>query len=137
MHAGAPDRNETAVGQAPGRVPEPPSDQADATEPPIFQEVWQRAWFRTGGLTQWTTAADIGWHAASVSAATAPEISDRTHDNLPRRRPMAQLVPGSVPGATVQVERDIAATAASMAAFVRGVGARRAGSTSSDSVPTR
>lgn len=42
----------------------------------------------------WRTAADEGWRAAS--AASRPEIGGITKAGLPKRVPMAQLVPGGV-----------------------------------------
>jgi signal transduction histidine kinase len=42
----------------------------------------------------WRTAADEGWHAAQVAAD--PTVSATTSAGLPKRVPMAQLVPGGV-----------------------------------------
>jgi len=42
----------------------------------------------------WRTAADAGWLAAS--AAAEPQIAQTTAVGLPKRTPMAQLVPGGV-----------------------------------------
>jgi methyl-accepting chemotaxis protein len=44
--------------------------------------------------SDWRTAADDGWRAASSLAAT--EVDETTAAGLPKRRPMAQLVPGGV-----------------------------------------
>jgi hypothetical protein len=55
------------------------------------------------GVTEWTTAADEGWRAASAAAALEP--SDTTDVGLPKRVPMAQLVPGGVDKPTVPVQR--------------------------------
>lgn len=46
------------------------------------------------GADEWQTAADDGWRAAST-AAQAP-VDEVTPAGLPKRRPMAQLVPGGV-----------------------------------------
>ncbi|HKT05717.1 MAG TPA: hypothetical protein VJT31_39910, partial [Rugosimonospora sp.] len=42
----------------------------------------------------WQTAADEGWHAAR--AAAQPDVGSVTDAGLPKRVPMAQLVPGGV-----------------------------------------
>ncbi|SBT68845.1 Signal transduction histidine kinase [Micromonospora sediminicola] len=42
----------------------------------------------------WQTAADDGWRAAS--AATEVPVEETTQKGLPKRTPMAQLVPGSI-----------------------------------------
>ncbi|MFI7215259.1 sensor histidine kinase [Micromonospora maritima] len=42
----------------------------------------------------WQTAADDGWRAAS--AATEVPVAETTQKGLPKRTPMAQLVPGSI-----------------------------------------
>lgn len=54
-------------------------------------------------VTEWTTAADEGWRAASAAAESEP--SDTTQAGLPKRVPMAQLVPGGVDKSTVPVQR--------------------------------
>jgi hypothetical protein len=46
------------------------------------------------GEESWRTAADDGWRAASQAAGMA--VEERTPAGLPKRRPMAQLVPGGV-----------------------------------------
>ncbi|GAA1605272.1 nitrate- and nitrite sensing domain-containing protein [Catellatospora bangladeshensis] len=55
----------------------------------------------------WQTAADDGWAAASAVAAanSAPAASESTAAGLPRRTPMAQLVPGGVEKGTTTVQR--------------------------------
>jgi hypothetical protein len=67
-------------------------------------------------------AADAGWAAAA--AASAPRTEQHTGIGLPRRDPMAQLVPGAVPsggrGVGAVDYRTPAAVAASVAAFARG-----------------
>jgi hypothetical protein len=54
-------------------------------------------------ITDWTTAADEGWRAASAAAENEP--TDTTNAGLPKRVPMAQLVPGGVDKPTVPVQR--------------------------------
>jgi hypothetical protein len=51
----------------------------------------------------WRTAADEGWHAAR--AAAAPEVAAVTDAGLPKRVPMAQLVPGGVEKAPTNANR--------------------------------
>ncbi|MGC1214294.1 MAG: ATPase, partial [Micromonospora sp.] len=51
----------------------------------------------------WQTAADDGWRAAS--AATEVPVEDTTPKGLPKRTPMAQLVPGGVEKPSASVER--------------------------------
>jgi hypothetical protein len=84
-------------------------------ELPIFSEL-ESAWFATTpqpesphaespqpgswppepstGDVSWRSVADDGWRAAA--AAAAPQEHDTTDHGLPRRVPMAQLVPGGV-----------------------------------------
>ncbi|WP_422771813.1 nitrate- and nitrite sensing domain-containing protein [Plantactinospora sp. WMMC1484] len=54
----------------------------------------------------WRTAADDGWRAAmaATTAAGAPE-GQTTQTGLPKRVPMAQLVPGAVEKPTTSVQR--------------------------------
>jgi hypothetical protein len=51
----------------------------------------------------WRSAADDGWLAAS--AAAEPEVSGLTDAGLPKRVPMAQLVPGGVEKNTANANR--------------------------------
>ncbi|WP_406038104.1 nitrate- and nitrite sensing domain-containing protein [Micromonospora sp. NBC_00898] len=51
----------------------------------------------------WQTAADDGWRAAS--AATEVPVEQTTQKGLPKRTPMAQLVPGGVEKPTASVQR--------------------------------
>jgi hypothetical protein len=51
----------------------------------------------------WETAADDGWRAAS--AATEVPVAETTRKGLPKRVPMAQLVPGGVEKPTTSVQR--------------------------------
>ncbi|MEV4413009.1 nitrate- and nitrite sensing domain-containing protein [Catellatospora sp. NPDC049609] len=55
----------------------------------------------------WQTAADDGWAAASAVAAasTSTTSMESTAAGLPRRTPMAQLVPGGVEKGTTTVQR--------------------------------
>jgi signal transduction histidine kinase len=73
-----------------------------------------------GQSTGWRTAADDGWRtAASVAEATAEELTDA---GLPKRRPMAQLVPGGVGNVQVAPERrSPEAVRGLLSAYHRGV----------------
>ncbi|MFE9688907.1 nitrate- and nitrite sensing domain-containing protein [Micromonospora sp. NPDC005806] len=51
----------------------------------------------------WQSAADDGWRAAS--AATEVPVAETTQKGLPKRTPMAQLVPGGVDKPSTSVER--------------------------------
>ncbi|SBT51744.1 sensor histidine kinase [Micromonospora auratinigra] len=51
----------------------------------------------------WQTAADDGWKAAS--AATEVPVAETTQKGLPKRTPMAQLVPGGIDKPTTSVQR--------------------------------
>jgi signal transduction histidine kinase len=104
---------------APRPVPTRPVD------PPIYRGVASGfAGFlepSTSG-SRWQGLADGGWTAAA-NAAT-PETNQPTRIGLPRRPPLANLVPGSVQdrsGAGAAVDhRDPASIAASVAAFAFG-----------------
>nr|WP_239542347.1 nitrate- and nitrite sensing domain-containing protein [Micromonospora terminaliae] len=51
----------------------------------------------------WQTAADDGWRAAS--AATEVPVEETTQKGLPKRTPMAQLVPGGIEKPSTSVQR--------------------------------
>ncbi|WP_026209187.1 sensor histidine kinase [Catelliglobosispora koreensis] len=53
----------------------------------------------------WQTAADAGWAAATAAASVNEEPEETTMAGLPKRTPMAQLVPGGVDKATTSVQR--------------------------------
>ncbi len=107
-------------------------------DPPIFRGVAANfSWFQTGGLAVGAAGpvrgvADAGWAAAAQAAAyaAAPHGDRITHAGLPRRPPMANLVPGAVPdgmsGVGAADYRDPAIVAASVAAFAQGNAQSRA-----------
>ncbi|MGC4886922.1 nitrate- and nitrite sensing domain-containing protein [Micromonospora sp. DT227] len=68
----------------------------------------------------WQTAADDGWRAAS--AATEVPVAETTRKGLPKRTPMAQLVPGSIdkPAPAAQ-RRTPEAVRGLLSAYHRGV----------------
>ncbi|MDG4760137.1 nitrate- and nitrite sensing domain-containing protein [Micromonospora sp. WMMD710] len=69
----------------------------------------------------WQTAADDGWRAASAAASAAP-VAETTTTGLPKRKPMAQLVPGAVEKPTTSVQRrSPEAVRGLLSAYHRGV----------------
>ena len=86
-----------------------------------------------GSTNPWQTAADEGWQAARA-AAEAP-VDTTTTAGLPKRTPMAQLVPGGVDrgGNSVQ-RRTPEAVRGLLSAYHRGVQRGRQ-STNPDEIP--
>jgi len=76
----------------------------------------------SGWQDEWRTAADDGWRAASIAAEARP--TEVTSAGLPKRRPMAQLVPGGVeraPSRSVTQRRSPEAVRGLLSAYHRGV----------------
>jgi hypothetical protein len=70
----------------------------------------------------WQTAADDGWRAASAAAERPASASETTQAGLPKRVPMAQLVPGGVDkGAAAVQRRTPEAVRGLLSAYHRGV----------------
>ncbi|MFC6015009.1 nitrate- and nitrite sensing domain-containing protein [Plantactinospora solaniradicis] len=72
----------------------------------------------------WRTAADDGWRAAmaATTAATAPAATETTQTGLPKRVPMAQLVPGAVEKPAISAQRRTPeAVRGLLSAYHRGV----------------
>ncbi|SCE75328.1 sensor histidine kinase [Micromonospora mirobrigensis] len=68
----------------------------------------------------WQTSADDGWRAAS--AASEVPVAETTQKGLPKRKPMAQLVPGAVEKPTAPVQRRTPeAVRGLLSAYHRGV----------------
>jgi signal transduction histidine kinase len=68
----------------------------------------------------WRTAADDGWRAASTAAEAT--VQETTPAGLPKRRPMAQLVPGGVDREQTTVQhRSPEAVRGLLSAYHRGV----------------
>ena len=143
-----------------------PPNADDTMELPIFREV-ESAWFRTkrparpvqsgdqgqagqaaaenrgdGGASSattdsgWRTAADEGWRKASAAAQS--HGTGTTKAGLPKRVPMAQLVPGGVEGSpTGTRSRSPDAVRGLLSAYHRGVqrGRQSSARTSSDEGP--
>ncbi|TDC69551.1 ATPase, partial [Micromonospora sp. KC606] len=81
----------------------------------------------------WQTAADDGWRAA-VAASDVP-VAATTQTGLPKRTPMAQLVPGAVEKPTPAAQRRTPeGVRGLLSAYHRGV--QRGRSNPSDSNPT-
>ncbi|MFG2065095.1 nitrate- and nitrite sensing domain-containing protein [Micromonospora sp. NPDC048871] len=115
--AGGPGGNGTAAngGLRPGAAESRP-----AFRPPSPESVWQ-------------TAADDGWRAAS--AASQAPAAGTTQTGLPKRTPMAQLVPGAVEKPTNSVQRrNPESVRGLLSAYHRGV--QRGRNNPSDGNPT-
>ncbi|MEO3925518.1 nitrate- and nitrite sensing domain-containing protein [Micromonosporaceae bacterium B7E4] len=126
------DRSGTAVGAPTGNgagngVSSPVGASPEPVGPPV------RASNGTDGsnggyaTTGWQTRGDEGWRAATGLAN--PDISGTTPSGLPIRQPQRHLVPGGVAPPPeqqpVSEHRDPAEVANAMAAYARGVAARR------------
>jgi hypothetical protein len=75
---------------------------------------------RSGDEVSWRSIADDGWRAAA--AATQPQDGGTTDNGLPRRVPMAQLVPGGVETpAGVSDRRTPDSVRGLLSAYTRGV----------------
>ena len=88
------------------------------------------------GSGPWQTAADDGWQAAR-KAAEMP-VDTTTTAGLPRRTPMAQLVPGGVERAETSVQRRTPeAVRGLLSAYHRGVqrGRTKENSTNPEETP--
>jgi signal transduction histidine kinase len=142
------------VCEVPGYTPppgEPPSGRSTRSypyrtgwaqtaqpDPPIYRGVAANfSWFQpnevvVGAGRPPRGVADAGWAAAAQAAAyaAAPHGDRITNTGLPRRPPMANLVPGAVPdgvsGVGAADYRDPAVVAASVAAFAQGNAQSRA-----------
>ncbi len=112
--------------------------QTALPDPPIYRGVAANfSWFQpaevvVGAGRSARGVADAGWAAAAQAAAyaAAPHGDRITNTGLPRRPPMANLVPGAVPdgisGVGAADYRDPAVVAASVAAFAQGNAQSRA-----------
>jgi signal transduction histidine kinase len=72
------------------------AEPAAAPPPPAAEPAAEAADVPGDMVDPWRTAADIGWRRASAATQHSSEPSETTRSGLPKRRPMAQLVPGSV-----------------------------------------
>ena len=133
---GAPASN----ADAPGVIVPPAASIGEENRLPIFESV-ESDWFRRGRLggdwpppvpsqvpssAGWSSPADEGWQAAEV--AQAPVSSGTTRAGLPKRVPMANLVPGGVNAAAPAAApaRTAAHTRERMASFQQGIREARA-----------
>jgi signal transduction histidine kinase len=147
-------------GTEPGNAPAPGASDApgvivpsapgigDENRLPIFESV-ESDWFRRGRLAAdwpapvssqapspagWSSPADEGWQAAGV--ARAPVSSGTTRAGLPKRVPMANLVPGSAGASAAPVPpRSAAQTRERMASFQQGIRNARAATPSDPDYP--
>jgi signal transduction histidine kinase len=142
--------NATAPGasDAPGVIVPPAPDIGDENRLPIFESV-ESDWFRRGRLgadcpapvssqapspAGWSSPADEGWQAAGV--ARAPVSSGTTRAGLPKRVPMANLVPGSAGASAAPAPpRSAAQTRERMASFQQGIRNARAATPSDADYP--
>jgi signal transduction histidine kinase len=112
--------------------PEPTAPPAPATAPAPAPRPATSEWpggvdaaTRSGGAAaapsevSWRTIADDGWRAAE--AALEPQDGGTTEMGLPRRVPMAQLVPGGVEVAATTERRTPEAVRGLLSAYTRGV----------------
>ncbi|MFC7709660.1 sensor histidine kinase [Micromonospora lupini] len=116
---------------APVFRPTPRADPGDAPteELLIFEQV--NHWFHADVVDasdgrQWSSPADDAWRTAAQ--AHTPDVAATTNSGLPKRQPQRHLVPGgvTVPQQQQRSEyRDPAQVATAMAAYARGVAARR------------
>ncbi|MEV4387529.1 hypothetical protein AB0J68_17730, partial [Micromonospora sp. NPDC049580] len=116
---------------APVFRPTPSADRGDAPteELLIFDQV--NHWFHADVVDasdgrQWSSPADDAWRTAAQ--AHTPDVAATTNSGLPKRQPQRHLVPGGVTVAQQQQRseyRDPAQVASAMAAYARGVAARR------------
>jgi hypothetical protein len=99
-------------------------DEADSGAMVGATHRYARTGAETGRATEdqvgWRSAADDGWRAAQ--AASAPETAGTTEMGLPKRVPMAQLVPGGVEtGGDVSDRRSPDSVRGLLSAYHRGV----------------
>jgi len=108
----------------PVRAPEVPQ-QAAPPQPRSPEPAPVGAGAATSGAagavgSPWQTAADEGWQAARAAAETPVEAT--TTAGLPKRKPMAQLVPGGVDRAETSTQRRTPeAVRGLLSAYHRGV----------------
>jgi hypothetical protein len=99
-------------------------DEADAGAMVGATHQYARTGAEAGRATEdqvgWRSAADDGWRAAQ--AASDPEIAGTTEMGLPKRVPMAQLVPGGVDASSgVSDRRSPDSVRGLLSAYHRGV----------------
>jgi hypothetical protein len=131
---------------ASGVIVPPAPSIGDENRLPIFESV-ESDWFRRGRLGSdwaasgqapspagWSSPADEGWQAAGV--AQAPVSSGTTRAGLPKRVPMANLVPGGVGASAAPAPpRSAAQTRERMASFQQGIRNARAAAPADEDYP--
>ncbi|MDP9814181.1 sensor histidine kinase [Spirilliplanes yamanashiensis] len=114
-----------STAEQPPRTPVPqqaqPSDRR-AEPAPAAEAPAPAPAARGGGNSPWQTAADEGWQAARAAESNVASVNTTTTAGLPKRTPMAQLVPGGVDrgGPSVQ-RRTPEAVRGLLSAYHRGV----------------
>ncbi|MEV4636212.1 sensor histidine kinase [Actinoplanes sp. NPDC049548] len=112
-------------GGVPQQAPSPETRTADRDPAPVGAGAANGAAAANGTsvggpVSPWQTAADEGWQAARKAAEMPVETT--TTAGLPRRTPMAQLVPGGVDRAETSVQRRTPeAVRGLLSAYHRGV----------------
>jgi hypothetical protein len=138
-------------GAAPAVIVPPATSSGDENRLPIFESV-ESDWFRRGRLgsdghvpvssqvpspASWSSPADEGWQAAGV--AQAPVSSGTTPAGLPKRVPMANLVPGSAGASPAPAEpaapRSAAQARERMASFQQGIRNARSATPTGEDYP--
>ncbi|MFI7597125.1 nitrate- and nitrite sensing domain-containing protein [Actinoplanes sp. NPDC049681] len=115
---GEPARSGSVPQQAPS--PEPRTDDRDPAPVGAGAAAANGSSVNGGPVSPWQTAADEGWQAARKAAEMPVETT--TTAGLPRRTPMAQLVPGGVDRAETSVQRRTPeAVRGLLSAYHRGV----------------
>ncbi|HVV18309.1 MAG TPA: ATP-binding protein, partial [Pseudonocardiaceae bacterium] len=122
--AGKPETQEPQALQPPEEAPEAPAPPATDADPVAVTE--------TLSAEGWTSSADDGWRAVDEVAGAQP--GELTAAGLPKRRPKAHLLPGSVAanGRNGVHVRDAGATRDRLSSFQRGVSRGRGGSQPAD-----
>ncbi|MBE1486945.1 signal transduction histidine kinase [Plantactinospora soyae] len=119
--ASSPTSNAAMVNNPVPVTQSPPTGPAGMGGSPAGGNGAGRPGERSGG---WRTAADDGWRAAmaATTAATAPAPAETTQTGLPKRVPMAQLVPGAVEKPVISAQRRTPeAVRGLLSAYHRGV----------------
>jgi signal transduction histidine kinase len=109
--------------------------QEPAERTVVAEPVAQPPVTETESARDWTSSADEGWRAVDAM----PETGEVTAVGLPRRRPRAHLLPGSVmnnsTGNTAPQQRDAGAMRERLSSFQRGVREGRGGTAPAAQTP--
>jgi signal transduction histidine kinase len=126
------------AGEAPAAAPSPHAAPESPSPRPYGEDPGSAARPGTAPEPDWATAADVGWQAASALGG-GRDTADVASSGLPRRQPMAQLVPGGVGGATPSAarQRSPEAVRGLLSAYSRGVQRGRAAQDTAPRPPAR